>query len=255
MIAIITERARLYYSLVKELKDRKTSFLSLAFDQEIPDFVRVVITSKKERDRVNFPNVVVAGDVQSVVDEAVRISKGQKRLYGELIFGIDPGIKPGLVVLGDKNVVSVQQLSSPESVSPAINALLALYDGREKVIKIGSGSGIYRNRIIKTLQEDFNLPVFIIDEASTTPSVRNSGTSPDIVAAINIALKDGVLVKKRVDVLPKAGEIKNVQVESRVMSKDITISKKLAKRVVKGELTLEEAITLHRNKKARNAKS
>jgi len=48
-------------------------------------------------------------------------------------------------------------------------------------------------------------------------------------------------------VQPKEGEIREMQRLSRIKSKNITISKELAKKVLIGEISLEKAIEIQRN--------
>lgn len=249
MIAIITENPRFYYEIVRELKKKRIEFLSLTFNEEIPGFVRVVITSKKEKGNIEFPNVVARANAKETVAEALRILRGQKKSYNELVIGIDPGIRPGLVVLGDKEVISIDRINSPEGILNAMKKIFAVFKSRKKMVKVGKGGGVYRNRIIKIIQENFKLPIQIVDETSTTKVISGPKESvKDIIAAINIALKEGIGIKSRVEIAPNAGEIKKIQEESRVVSKRVTISKKLAEKVLKGELTLEGAIKVQRKK-------
>lgn len=254
MIAVVTEVSRFYFEVVRELKKRNQDFLSLMLDQKIPSYVDVIITTGEERERIDFENVVSGGDIPFLVDEAIGALRGTKTSFEKLIIGIDPGVKPGLVALGDKSVIFIQHLGSPEEVSSVLKDVLKRYDAEEILVKVGSGGGAYRSRILKGLQENFDLPIEVVDEISTTPSVGKTyqrSKIKDIIAAINIALKDGRLLKSGVEILPKKGEIKNIQRESRILSENITISEELAERVLKGELTIEEALKNQKEKKVR----
>ena len=51
---------------------------------------------------------------------------------------------------------------------------------------------------------------------------------------------------------PREGEIKELQRISRIKSKNITISKELAKKVLMGEMELDEAIEIQRRKNIHN---
>ncbi|MFQ5887145.1 MAG: hypothetical protein ACE5HY_00435 [Candidatus Hydrothermarchaeales archaeon] len=251
MIGVVTGVSRFYFEVVKELKKRNQNFLSLKVGQTIPGYVDVVITTNDERDEIDFEEIVSGDDIPLVVDRAIQLLKGTKNTFKRLVVGIDPGVKPGLVVLGDKTIVFIQHLTSPEDVADVLEDVLKRYTAEGVVVKVGSGGGAYSSRILKILQENFDVPIEVVNEISTTPSVGKANRKPlikDIVAAINIALKDGHLLKREVEVLPKKGEIKNIQRESRTLSRDITISKELAERVLTGEITLEEAIKKQRKK-------
>jgi len=103
------------------------------------------------------------------------------------------------------------------------------------------------------LGEDF--PIILVNERGTTPKVGGIEISQvqDIVASINIALRDGREVKLGELIHagePTKGEIEYIKTRSRELSNGkITISSKLAREVAKGNLTLEEAIEIHKKKK------
>lgn len=250
MIAIVTEEPRFYYEAARELAERKLAFLSFGLEEEIPPFVKVVLTSEGEKRRVRFERVVARGETSAAIDECVRVLRGFRTKYGKLVVGVDPGLKPGVAVLGDSLVVEAHHLSSPEQVLGTVKSMLDVYSGEETIIRVGDGGGIYRLRILKLLQDNLAFPIETVDENSTTPALGRENGSPalrDILAAINIALKEGLLLKEKVQLEVSEGEIKNLQHASRQISGNLTISRKLAERVAKGELTLEEAVLLHKN--------
>lgn len=244
----MTEIPRFYYEAVRELKDRDVEFLTLALDDEIPSIVGVVLTSEEEREHIDFPEVVGINDIKAAVDECLRIESGLKTGYENLILGIDPGLKPGFAVLGDEKVVHVELLGSPEDILEVSKRMLNTYSGKRITFRVGRGGGVYKARILKILQENFNFPIEVVDETNTTPLFGRGTAVKDIIAAVNIALKRGRVLREKIEVSPKDGEIRNLQKDSRIISRNITINKKLAKRVAKGELTIEEAIEIQRKK-------
>lgn len=70
----------------------------------------------------------------------------------------------------------------------------------------------------------------------------------DAAAASTIAMAEGVEIRGKFKVEPKDGEIREMQRLSRIKSKNITISKELARKVLRGEMELEEAIKMQREK-------
>ena len=248
MIAIVTEVPRFYYEAARELKNRDIEFLTLALDDEIPSIVGVVLTSEEERERIDFPEVVGTGDTKAAVDECLRIEGGVYADYEGLILGIDPGPKPGFAVLGDGKVVHAELLGSPEDILEVSKKVLDTYSGKRVTFRVGKGGGVYKTRILKILQENLDFPIEVVDERSTTPLFDRGTAVKDIIAAVNIALKQGRVLKEKVEIHPKDGEIKNLQKDSRIISGNITINKNLAKRVARGELTLEEAVEIQRKK-------
>ncbi len=238
IIGILTSDFRIYYELIRTLKMRDLPFASLSFDEPIPANIGVIITTKDEKERIEFPSVVVAEkDMELTIDIATRTLKGKDR-FKRLIIGIDPGKRPGLAVIGDGEILSTAQVSSPEKVESVVKRAIKSYPSEETVVRIGHGDTTHRNRIINSLSR-FDLKVEISDETRTT----RISDSPDIDAAIDIALKSGVVAKKRYKVEPTEGELRDIQRRSRIESKGrVTISREDAKKVARGELSLKEAI-------------
>jgi hypothetical protein len=238
IIGILTSDFRVYYELIKALKMRDLSFASLSFDELIPVNIGVIITTEDEKENIDFPNLVVAEkDIELTIDVATRILKGKEK-FNRLIIGIDPGKRPGVAVIGDDDILSTAQVSSPEKVEAVVGRVIKTYPSEETIVRIGHGDTTHRNRIINSLSK-FDLMVEISDETKTT----RISDSPDIDAAIDIALKSGVVAKKKYKVEPTEGELRDIQRRSRIESKGrVTISKEEAKKVAKGELSLKEAI-------------
>jgi hypothetical protein len=244
----MTEVPRFYYEAVRELKDRGVEFLTLGMSDEIPSIVKVVLTTPEEKGVIDFPEVVWASDAREAVACAIRTLNGVASGFDNLVLGIDPGPRPGFAVLGDGKVIHVELLKAPEDTSEASRKALDTYKGKDARFRVGRGGGVYKERVLKILQENFELPIEVVDEKSTTPADAGSGSVKDIAAAINIALKQGRTLRQKIEVSPTEGEIKNIQRDSREISGNITISKALARRVAKGEITIDEAISMQQEK-------
>ena len=244
----MTEVPRFYYEAVRELKERGVEFLTLGMSEEIPSIVKVVLTTPHEKEGIDFPEVAFARDAKEAVARALRALDGAASGFDNLVLGIDPGPRPGFAVLGDGKVVHVELLAMPEDTLVASRKALDTYKGKAVRFRVGMGGGVYKERVLKILQENFEIPIEVVDEKSTTPADSGKTDVKDIVAAINIALKQGRTLKQKIEVSPTEGEIKNIQNESREISGNITISKVLAKRVAKGEVMIDEAILMQRGK-------
>ncbi len=245
LIALVTQDSRFYYKAAKKLKGMGIEFLSLKPGDRIPANVKVVLTSSAEKDAIDFPRIVSREDLRYAIAECRRISRGI-RAVKTLIIGVDPGRMPGLAVFAGGRLVETAKLGSPDKVLETVNFALDVYKSRRTILRVGKGGGIYKRRILKTLQENLGDDVIIelIDETATTPGAGEmpSPEKRDIIAAVKIAMKNGVALKRRIKVHPKSGEIKQVQTESRKLNGEITISKELAEKVAVGELTLEDAV-------------
>jgi len=248
-IGILTRDFEVYYEVIRILRSKDVSFYSITDGDHIPPYVSVILTTEKEAQEIQFKQLVTIGDddddddVEAAVEKAINISQG-KPVYDQLIIGIDPGKRPGIAVVGDCDVVNVYQAVSVSKVREFIQRVLNVYGFKSILVRVGNGAPSQRDRIINELL-DMGLDVEVVDETSTTMGTE----APDIQAAISISFTKGKRTSKKKQVQPTPGEIKNLQRISRIESKgEVTISHDLAESVLKGELTLPEAIERHMNR-------
>jgi len=244
-VAVITLDPRVYYMATKILKRHGIGFYSLLPGEEIPPEVEVVVTDSKTE--VNFPKKIRIEDEDFVV-EVLSLLSGKRR-YERIFIGVDPGKRPGLCVVGDGTVIEVHRLKSPTNVEPILE-LLERYPNA--VLKIGNGGGSLRLILLKELGRKLgmDLEVEMVNERETTPRLGNvEGNVRDIIAAVNIALRQGKRIRIK-DALPRREptkrELDDIKRRSRELSGNVTISTKLARRVAFGEITIEEAISIQR---------
>ena len=130
---------------------------------------------------------------------------------------------------------------SPDKAVDFIKSFIKDVCANNIIVRIGDGARLIRNRIINLLRKE-KVKIEVVNEASI-PCIDD-----DALAASSIAMTKGIEVKENLSVEPKEGEIKEMQRLSRIKSKNITISKELAKKVLMGEMELEEAIERQKNK-------
>lgn len=238
IMGIITENFSVYYDIVKILKAKKIAFISLSFKDKIPHYVGAVITTKEEKNLINFKKkVIFDGNAEKAVAQALAKLEGMES-FSKIVIGIDPGDMPGIAVLGDKRLIYKHKATSPENVKNVVREIIDSYSFLSAVIKIGHGAVTLRNRIINSLLE-IGIEIEIVDETNTTIKTEE----PDIHAAIDIANSKGKKVERYYEIKPTNGELNEIKRRSRLKSKGrITISKELAEKVAKGEITLDEAI-------------
>lgn len=222
----------------------------LSFNDPIPFNVGAIITSINEAAKLNFDTkkiVTFEKDPNSTINAALRILKG-KTWLGQIVIGIDPGKNPGIAVLEDGQVIEVHHVTARE-VTNIILHILEEYPNENTIIKIGNGARLVRTQLINSLL-DLNIPIEVVDETGTSPTMGrglHSSEVSDIIAAINIAKLTGTVVGKQ-EVEPSMGEIKRIQEYSREHSNGkASIPRNLARKVAKGEITIEEAIEIHQN--------
>ncbi len=242
LIGLLTEDPRRYFEILEVLREQGLRFLSLDFSDPIPANVGVVITTERERDRIDLDRVVCDSAPDVAVARAKRILAGEA-VIRDLMIGIDPGQKPGFAALGDGVVLTRSIAPSPEAIGEFVEDLVKDYPEANLVVRIGHGDRTNRNRIFNTLW-DCGHDLEIVDERNTTPKSE----TPDEDAAVEIAMTPGYRPRKRQEVDPRPGEIRNIQRISRLESAgSLTVSKELAKRVATGELSLGDAIERQKN--------
>ena len=199
-----------------------------------------------ESPRIRFPHKAECGEVEESIIKALQMLKG-KTGWKEVLIGIDPGSEPGVAVICDGEVLDARTVGSPEAVAPAVTSVISNFPSDKYRIRIGHGDATNRNRIINALA-GCGIRAEIVDEKGTTRRTEH----PDADAAIRIALTPGMRAEAHYDITPTEGELREIQRRSRLSSGgEITISKGLARSVARGEMSLAEAISVHRRKKER----
>lgn len=222
--------------------------LVLTPEQPIPPQVGAVITSQSEADSIDFDRekIVVADKPQATMDRALSLLFEED--FEQIIIGIDPGKYPGIAVLGNNRTISAHRVSVSE-VCPLIRKIMREYRGKKLIVRIGHGARLIRSRLVNDIL-DMGLEVEMVDETGTTPRLGkgvNGRIISDIIAAINIAKIPGKNVGKQF-IEPSQGEVRVVQEHSREYSNGrSTIPRILARAVARGDLTLDEAVEMHKS--------
>jgi hypothetical protein len=248
LIGLMTQNPRTYFEMLEALREQNIEFVALEPGESLPANVGAVITTPEERARIYFDRVVTdeQPDVAIAKARMMMASAGEVR---NLMIGVDPGVKPGVAVLADGVVLTRYLADSPEAVSRIVGGVGEEYPEAEVVVRIGNGDRINRNRIFNALWEH-GLRLEIVDERNTTPRSQ----TPDEDAAVEIAMTPGYSPRKKQEIDPCPGEVRNIQRISRLESRgSVTVSKDLARQVAKGELTLSDAIDKQKN--GRSSKS
>jgi hypothetical protein len=194
-IAVATVSGRAYYWLVNELNKRKIPFLSLIPGEVIPSSVKVVITTKDEKERIDHPSVLVYDPDRGpsvIVDEAVRIIQ-DKKTYEELVIGVDPGKTFGVAVLGDGRVLEKKERLTFEMAIDSVLTAIERHPAKKYRIKIGDGVPELAEEMVDRLEPSIprNVTIEIVSETGTS-NAREKGLRrkiSDADAAVNIARK------------------------------------------------------------------
>ncbi|MBU4490878.1 MAG: hypothetical protein KKD69_00240 [Euryarchaeota archaeon] len=234
--------------MIEEARSRRLNLIVLTPSQPIPVNVRVIITTEDESEDIDFSRdrIVIVDKPQATLDKAISLLFGED--FEQVIIGIDPGKYPGMAVLGNNKTISVHHVSVGE-VCPLIKRIMRDYKDKKLMVRIGHGARLIRSQLINGIL-DLGLAVEMVDETGTTPHLGkgvHGQVISDIIAAINIARIRGKNVGKQF-IEPSQGEVRVIQEHSREYSNGrSTIPRMLARAVAKGELTLDEAVEIHKS--------
>jgi hypothetical protein len=241
-VALVTRDPALYGELAGLLRERRWSAVSLLPGQRIPESVAVVLTSPAEAELIRHQHVLTVapdGDhraLEAAVEHA--LEAGDPR--AEIIVGIDPGPRPGYAVWVGSSCLGEGNLDSPESVTPFASQIHHRFPSRHVLFRVGAGDPPDRNRIVNELLAHHRTTE-VVDEHRTTP--RGHRRPRDAAAARTIARIPGDVVRERIPLTFTPGEISNTQRLSREWSGGrYTISRSSAERVLRGEVSLNEAV-------------
>ena len=241
-VGLVTRDPALYHELAGLLRERRWPATSLLPGERIPDHVAVVLTSPEEAPFLSHRRVlsVAPGVDRRALGAAVAHALGTVEPDDPVVVGIDPGPRPGYAVVAGPEVIGQGNLESPEAIGGFAAQLRHRFPSHRLLFRVGSGDPPSRNRIVNVLL-GHPRSVELVDEQGTTP--RGRRRPRDAMAALTIARSTGHPVRSRLTVTYTPGEIANLQRLSREGSGGrVTISRDSAHRVLRGELTLAEAL-------------
>lgn len=197
-IAVATVSGKVYYLLVKELRERRLPFLSLRPQDSIPLDVKVVITTKKERHLVDHPSILVFEEETGpgkVVNEALRIVQGKQR-YEKTVVGIDPGETFGVAVLSDGRVLETLNCPNLRETVDTVLKVLVETPAILKVVKIGDGALRHMKELLHTLDDVLPKETImeVVPEAGTsqpTGEITHRREMRNAMSAVKIAKRKG----------------------------------------------------------------
>jgi hypothetical protein len=206
-IAVATVSGKAYYLIVNELKNKNVPFVSLLPKEPVPAGIKVVITTKQEKEKIVHKKILVYKegiDPASIVNEALQIVRG-KRTYEKIVIGVDPGEVFGLAVLADGKVLQTENSFSIEETSNKINTILKSLEktpAKSISIKVGDGVLSYKERLLRYLDSVLpsNVMLESVSEAGTNrylDRTKHRRGLRDIFSAIKIAGREGKSFKRR----------------------------------------------------------
>ncbi len=251
-IGILIDDFRISYSLINELTSWGFNFELLNVNEPIPKDLSMILTSHKDLKSTKMEKKVqiirVSKDLKDVIVYLL-LNIAEKKLFDQVIIGIDPGASTGLAVIADGCILFAEVVSEAELVQRTLE-LLDMFPAKSQIVKIGDG----------VISEHFFINLFsqipphvIVQKVDETRSSMQllSGSfvlNKDQGAAIRIAKRKGTQITFPPTFKVSMGMIRETQNQSRKLSGgNFTIPRSLAKRVCRGELTINEAVRIYKN--------
>ena len=204
-VAVATVSGKAYFLIVNKLKERNITFISLVPGEPVPTEVKAVITTEKEKQRVNHEKVLVYNselEPDALANEVMKVLQG-KEVYEKIVLGVDPGEVFGLAVIADGKVNETGNCFSVQEVLNKTKNIIRNVDFSSTAvsIKIGNGVPVYK-RLLETL--DAALPpevvLEMVSEAGTNRALKENKHRRglrDIASAIRIAGRAGHIYPRR----------------------------------------------------------
>ncbi len=247
MIVVATEDFELYHGLVAHLRERQATFTTIEPTDELPEGTAVVLTGRANAEAFSDTHTIIADPAapRGAVAEAMAALRQEDS--GRTVIGVDPGRRPGIAVLVGGVVTAAFQVplaDAVETISRELNRVDVAASGIP-VVRIGDGSRLESAKLVNELED---VRIELVDETGTTPSLGTGARGMgDVLAAVNIGRLEGEVVTRR-EIEPTAGELQVIKDRSREQSEtNRAIDESLARRVAAGELTIGEALAVHRD--------
>jgi hypothetical protein len=204
-VAVATVQGKAYFLIVNKLKERNLPFISLVPGETVPTEVKAVITTEKEKHRINHEKVLVYDsetEPDALANEVMKILQG-KKVYEKIVIGVDPGEVFGLAVIADGKVNETGNCFSIQEALAKISSVIKNVDLSSTAvsIKIGSGVPAYKE-LLETLNAALPPEVVleVVSEAGTNRPLdenKHRRGLRDIASAIRIAGRAGHIYPRR----------------------------------------------------------
>ncbi|MEM2785605.1 MAG: hypothetical protein QW652_02965 [Candidatus Nitrosotenuis sp.] len=197
-IGIATTYGKSYFQFVKALK-----FLNLKYDSllptDIPNYPGSLIFTTEMESPKSANQLILNEDIlkeDPTVIQGIIIEKLDSGLnQHELIIGIDPGQRIGLVVMYLGKEIERGLYTSPDELASHVAKILGGLRANKKIVKIGNGNMQIAKQITSLLNLKFcsHFELEFVDEQKTTRKIKNYNKrgERDIMSAKYIAQRQG----------------------------------------------------------------
>ena len=155
----------------------------------------LVLTTRHKRDLIRHPHVLCVEDLEG--DSILPLASIYSSLYGEIseiVVGIDPGSRIGVVICSQKGEIESQVMRSVDEVILRVSQWVSISTARRKIVRIGNGDNDVAYAIAGGLAVRLGdrVNIEIVDEHGTSTASRpNRRGFRDVQSARIIAFREG----------------------------------------------------------------
>lgn len=234
-----TEDFRLAHRLLKALEAHSIPVSMLSINDALPEPKAWWFGSPEEVERLGGKGVPVSHENTTEQVLVWTMTRAQPAPPKLLLFGLDPGPRPGCACFADGTVLGKTVEEDFPSLFGFMARMVEVMAAGDVLVRVGHGSPTHRDRLIN---EAIGRG-YCVEEVNEYRTSAGTPRHAHGASAVKIGRLAGTPVHEQRNHAPSQGELRNLQRISRQRSKgSLTISIEAARRVSQGELTLEEAL-------------
>lgn len=204
-IAVATVKGKPYFLIVNKLKERNIPFISLVPGETVPRDVKVVLTTKKEKQKIRHENIIVytgESELERIIGELMKILQG-KTIYEKIVIGIDPGEVFGWAIVADGRINETGTCFNISDLITRICSMIEGVDFSSTLVTIKIGNGIPTHKDLLVILDDIipaEVVLEVVSEAGTNRILSDNKHRRglrDIASAIRIAGRAGFVHQRR----------------------------------------------------------
>ncbi len=247
-VTIATRNPKTYYLLIRILKALNLEFVTCTPDSCLANDSKVVVTTEGESVKTTNGTVISVEEEPDPVITSVRIICAYLNISApkEAIIGVDPGMRFGVALVIDGNVIYTKTLTSPPSAANLAKKLArhieTAFPESKLSFRLGTGSRLYGALFLRSLGNlKKDTKIELVDEKHTT--IPN-GYTKDQLSAILISGRSGrPLSPDDSRLTTKRGYVRSLRnLVRRLSDNKRSMTVKEARNVLQGELSLDEFI-------------
>ena len=195
IIKVATDDGNAYYAIVSRLRRTHLRFSSISPGQPVDPVQDLALTSRMEAPAFGGGAVAIEDLSENpLIMEGQLLSRLLDESRGDLLIGIDPGLRMGVVVFYGGRELGALITNSVEKLVDLVTAVARGVPHASLSVKIGGGepkSSVLLARLLRErLSQSASLE--IVDESGTTSGKRGAiGVTKDQRAAARIAFRKG----------------------------------------------------------------